>query len=273
MRTICDDGLTTLPVGIWVEHKYNLLENYLKIFSTGMKNAWKIRTYIDLFAGPGCSKIEESGKILNASPLIALGVKDPFNKYIFCEENPENYSALKMRVLTSHADKNVDIINGNCNEMIQNIIEKIPFNSLSFCYLDPFDMGIHFDTIRLLAQNRRIDILILLAYSMDANRNERNYLAANNNKIELFLGNPNWRKIRSDNIPQISFIKFLSDEFEKKLFSIGYTEFKGGNKIEIRNPEKNQSLYHLAFYSKNEKGYDFWKKIQHYSSPQLSLEL
>ena len=79
-----DDGLICPEVGGWAENKYRLLALYDKLFSTGMKNKWDQRVYIDLYAGAGYSRIQGTKTVLMGSPIIALTVPDTFDKYIFC---------------------------------------------------------------------------------------------------------------------------------------------------------------------------------------------
>ena len=80
-----DDGLMTPEVGGWAETKYRLLALYDELFSTGMKNKWDQRVYVDLYAGGGYSRIQGTSRFLKGSPIIALTVNHPFDKYIFCE--------------------------------------------------------------------------------------------------------------------------------------------------------------------------------------------
>ena len=63
-----DDGLITLEVGGWAETKYRLLALYNELFSTGMKNKWDQRVYIDLYAGAGYSAFKEPGDSRKALP-------------------------------------------------------------------------------------------------------------------------------------------------------------------------------------------------------------
>jgi three-Cys-motif partner protein len=90
-----DDGLVTPEVGGWAETKYRLLALYDELFSTGMKNKWNQRVYIDLYAGAGHSRIQGTSRFLKGSPVIALTVTDPFDKYVFCEEGKELIDVLK----------------------------------------------------------------------------------------------------------------------------------------------------------------------------------
>ena len=141
-----DDGLMTPEVGGWAETKYRLLALYDELFSTGMKNKWDQRVYLDLYAGAGCSRIQGTSKFLKASPIIALTVAHPFDKYIFCEEREDLLDALKARVKRIGPQANVAYIPGNCDSEIEKIYKQIPKGSstnkvLSLCLVDPFTSG------------------------------------------------------------------------------------------------------------------------------------
>ena len=110
-----DDGLMTPEVGGWAETKYRLLALYDELFSTGMKNKWDQRVYVDLYAGAGYSRIQGTSKFLKASPIIALTVAHPFDKYIFCEEREDLLDALKVRVRQFGPQAKVVYIPGNCD--------------------------------------------------------------------------------------------------------------------------------------------------------------
>src|SRR5215469_17044602 len=112
---IAPDGLIAPEVGPWAESKYRHIELYDRLFSTGMKEKWQQRVYIDLYAGAGCSWIKSKGKFVNGSPLIALSVVDPFDKYIFCEEDPEKCEALRKRVFAIAPEAKVVFVQGNCD--------------------------------------------------------------------------------------------------------------------------------------------------------------
>ena len=56
-----EDGLIIPEVGQWAKRKYHFLHRYLDIFATGMKNKWRRRIYVDLFAGAGFARLRNSG--------------------------------------------------------------------------------------------------------------------------------------------------------------------------------------------------------------------
>ncbi|MGA7523280.1 MAG: three-Cys-motif partner protein TcmP [Acidobacteriaceae bacterium] len=116
-----DDGLTCPNVGRWAEDKYRLLSLYDRLFSTGMKNKWEQRVYIDLYAGAGYSRIRGTEIVLRGSPILALTVADPFDKYIFCEEQPERLAALKERAKRAAPYANISFVAGSCNDRVDEI--------------------------------------------------------------------------------------------------------------------------------------------------------
>jgi Domain of unknown function (DUF4276) len=103
LRTDQPDGLKTTPIGRWALDKYSLVSLYAELFSTGMKAKWPTRVYVDLCAGSGLSEIEGAASLYWGSPLLALGVPHPFDRYILCERDPLSQRALRVRVTLTAA--------------------------------------------------------------------------------------------------------------------------------------------------------------------------
>lgn len=272
-----DDSLiiSKKDIGEWGEKKYNLVGRYCDIFTKSMQHKWNHLVYIDLFASSGYARFRNSKKIIRSSPLIALSLPVPFTDYIFCEKDPDLCKALRIRVERDFPDKNVTIIEGDCNEEIDRIISAIPKYSrtntvLSFCFVDPFSLNLSFTTIEKMGRYA-MDFLILLALGMDANRNMENYLNISSDKISKFLNDENWREKYSQNYPlnHSSFVQFLVKEYKSNIEKIDYK--KAEDFHEIRSSDRNLPLYHLAFFSKHNIGNDFWKKVQNYSDGQQKL--
>jgi three-Cys-motif partner protein len=149
--------------------------------------------YIDLFAGSGRSRIKGTSRIVAGSPLIALDVYPPFDHYILCEKNKEKLQALETRVRRDYSRSKVAFQAGDANEFISQILDTIPkhrqgFRVLSFCFVDPYNLGdLSFDTIDRLS-DRFIDFLVLIATDMDASRNISKYEMPANSTVERFPG-------------------------------------------------------------------------------------
>lgn len=183
------DGLKTTAIGRWALDKYRLVSLYSRLFSTGMKNRWDVRVYVDLCAGSGFSEVEGTNQLYYGSRLLALGVRDPFNTYVFCERDRDSLDALRHRVRRLFEGVDVRFVPGDYDQQIRKIAEEIPKGRsvLSLCFADPFDLSIKFSSIRTLAVHRT-DFLFVLALHMDANRNELHYTSNDNPKLDEFLG-------------------------------------------------------------------------------------
>lgn len=272
-----EDGLFTPEVREWSKEKYRLVGSYCDIFTSGMKNNWDQLVYIDLYAGAGYARIKETQKIYKSSSLIALSIPKPFTKYIFVEADLKRCEALQSRVNRDYKDFDVEIINGDCNCLVDEIIRSIPKFSksntlLPFCFIDPFSLNLNFKTIQRLGTNRLMDFLILQALHMDANRNLTKYLNDENDKISLYLSSPQWRDDFNREYMMYSnnFVKFLADQYQKQMKKFDYINDQQMH--QIRSNVKNLPLYYLAFYSKHKRGIDFFKRIKKYANPQMKME-
>lgn len=271
-----DDGLITPEVGGWAETKYRLLALYDELFSNGMKNKWHQRVYVDLYAGAGHSRIQGTSKFLKASPIIALTVSHPFDKYIFCEGRADLLAALKARVKRISPQADVSYILGNCDNEIDEIYKALPQGSstnrvLSLCLVDPFDFGLKFETLRRLSTTF-MDFVVLLAIGMDANRNYEHYVEGESTKIDEALGNREWReRWKAVGIRRREFRKFLAGEFCRSMESLGYLEKSLHRMKLVRSVEKNLPLYYLALFSRSQTAFQFWEEVLKYSTDQKSF--
>lgn len=271
-----DDSLNIQLVGHWAEEKYKLVGLYSNIFTKSMRNTWENLVYIDLFSGSGYSKIRNSKRIIKSSPLISLSLPFNFSKYIFCEEDLEKANSLNERIKRSYVGIDYELIVGDTNKNIDLIISKIPQYSksskvLTFCFVDIYSLkNLHFQTVKKLSKFA-LDFLILLPLGMDARRNFNYYLDKKIKIVDLYLSDTLWRekflnKYRPTNH---SFIQFISEEYKKKLLSLGYLEPERYH--EIRSTDRNLPLYHLAFFSKHKLANTFWNSVSKYSTDELSF--
>jgi len=275
-KSLEDDGLPTPEIGGWGENKYRLVSMYAALFARSMRNKWDALVYLDLFAGSGRSRIRGTQRVVLASPLLVLGMAETFQKYIFCESNKSYVDALAKRCRRDSPDRKVTIISGDANAKAADIVAEMPRPGrsqkvLGFCFLDPFQMqNLHFSTIETLSQ-RFIDFLVLIPSSMDANRNEQNYIRPQNKTLENFVGNPDWRA-RWDKEKAFgkSFEHFVVEEFGHSMQKLRYID-PGLNEAKLIRGDKNLPLYRLVLYSRSKLGAKFWKETQKYSDPQMKL--
>jgi three-Cys-motif partner protein len=274
LPTLEDDGLYTPEVGDWAERKYLLISYYAEMFSTSMKDKWGQRVYIDPFAGAGRGRIKGTSRVIPTSALLALDVRNPFDRYIFCDSDPECVGALRERVLCSHPDRDVRYLTGDANQLVEAVLGKIPRGTtgasvLSFCMLDPCNLSnLKFRLIERLSATR-VDFLVLIPSYMDAHRNEKLYSGPDNTTVAEFIGNENWRGARRQ--ARGDFGTFIVDQFGLSMKRLGFIYNGLGEEVVIYLPEKNRQLYHLAFYSRSKLAMRLWREARKYSTPQLEL--
>ena len=277
-----DDGRLTEAVGAWAEEKYRHVGMYAEMFATAMKNMWNCRVYIDLFAGSGHSEIRNTDKVVFTSPLISLSLPDSFDRYIFCDKSQDNIEALAVRVKELAPDADVRYVVGDVNKhcKIAEILSHIPahskdFTVMSFCFADPYRIrDLNFDTIRLLGAERIMDFLILLALGMDANRNVEEYAKEDNDTLQVFLDNSEWRakwniaKGRGENL-----VYFLASRYVDAMTGLGFRRRPVSKMHLVRSDRKKLPLYYLALFSKHDRAYRFWDDVLKYSTQQLGLDI
>lgn len=251
--TVGSDGELMLAVGRWSKDKLFYIGRYCDIFSGGMKEKWPNRTYIDLFAGPGMCLVQTTKKEIKGSPLLALSCSVPFSHYFFNDIDPDIIKSLKVRT-AAHSSVVIEYFNKDCNVVVDELLQKLPLGSLDFCFIDPFNWEISFDSIRKLTENRRMD----LAVTFHIGNIKR---VADNPPRELlrFFPDANWQQeyARAGEDGRLTG-RVLLDAYERGLRSLGYKEIKD---YTLAVNVKNVPLYHLIFASKHRRGADFWDKI------------
>jgi three-Cys-motif partner protein len=252
LKSLDDDGLPTPEIGAWGEEKYRHVQLYASLFIKSMRTKWDALVYLDLYAGSGRSQIRGTRRIVSASPLLILGMPEAFDKYVFCEEDNKCAEVLEIRCRTDFPNRKVTTITGNANASVDNILAEMPRPGrtqkvLGFCFLDPFQMqNLHFETIKTLSQ-RFMDFLVLIPSSMDANRNEQNYILRRNKTMENFVGNPEWRDSwTNEKARGKSFENFVVEEFGRSMQKLEYIDPGLKEALLIRSDEKNLPLYRLA---------------------------
>jgi three-Cys-motif partner protein len=270
------DGLPYNDVGVWTEAKHRLVGYYAALFSAGMKDKWEKRVYIELYAGAGYSRIRDTERIIAGSPIQALALKVPFDKYIFCEQDSEKLEALRVRVKYHAPSADVVFIPGGCDGSVNKISAAIPQYSknhkvLSLCFVDPNDIGIRFSTLQALALKNYVDFIVLLALYMDALRAEQQYIK-NPSKIDQLLGTSSWLdRWRTAKQNGAEFPRFLAEEFATSMATMKYIPPPFYSMRKIFLYEKNLPLYAVGLFSRHPLAYELWDKALKGSDDQLTL--
>lgn len=264
-----DDGLSMQVFGTWTETKLDYLSRYIEIFETAMREKWRIRNYIDLLAGPGKYRVKNSNKILLGSPLLALSTTHPFTGYFFVDKSRKYTDTLKKRCSVSSIYNRVRIRTGDCNELVQDIIDQLKADdnrSLNLAFLDPNGLELHWSTVKKLASMQRMDLIIHYS-QMGFTRYMRSAsMEESETAVDLFFGGREWRNIYKTMEGKRGLQRAMIDFYKSNLRLLDYSiVFQGdedlGNEPLIRNTLRNVPLYRLIFASKHNLGHKFWKEV------------
>lgn len=253
------DGLVVKDSGVWAKEKLYYLERYLDIVSVGMKKKWAGKLYyVDLFAGPGKCLIRGTNEEVDGSPLIAL--KFNFAKYFFVESDEKCYQALAARAKIRAPGKNIETIQGDCNDVIERI--NLPPSSLALAFIDPTGVSpLAFETIRKLVENRRVDLIINFPEGMGIRMNLRQYTNSEANALDRFMGTSKWKARYEQSMNSFNqACSEIAQEYLGNLGALGYIAVDS-DWIPVKT-HKNTLLYYLLFASKHSRGNDLWRKIK-----------
>jgi len=269
-----DDGLPVRPARYWTEDKLYFWNGYIHITTMAMvgKPTWPGGlVYIDLFGGPGVCKLR-SGRRVPGSPLIAAHARKPFTNIVVCEEKPELAAACRLRLNRSGTESQCQVLEGDCNELVQDVLRFIPDRALTLAFIDPTGLHANFETLKTLTSGRQADLLILFADRHDIIRNVDGYYRQGpESKLDKVLGPKSdwrrqWTQLANQNSEKAC--KLFADIYKNQLRQLlGYEFFREEVMSSAQSP-----LYRLIFASKHELGVDFWDKAtKKYASGQGRL--
>lgn len=252
------DGQVSIAAGPWAEDKLYYFRRYCNIFNTAMRYKWRSRAYIDLFSGPGKCLVEGTGEEIDGSPIVALTCRVPFTHYFFNDRDPAAIGALRARTQASYSVPIVFLCE-DCNRVIDRLLEelaKLPEReTLSFCFIDPFNWEIEFQSIARLTQNKRMDLVITFHIG-----SMKRFADLPQDKLDRFFPDKTWREGYEDRRSRgdRAIGAYLLGVYKAGLQAIGYHHLD--DKVFVTN-SKEVPLYYLLYASKDSRGKDFWDKI------------
>lgn len=243
------DGLPVRTVGEWSRRKHFFLERYVDMFATGMKDKWHGRTtFVDLFAGPGRWADEDTGEILDGSPLIGAG--HPFGNLVMVDADPTSTAALSVRLAALGHGSRTTVLTGDCNDLVDDVIALIPKSGLALAFIDPTNWQVRFDTMRRLATARKVDVILTFH---DRAMTRVAHLAATP-AVDAFFGRPDWRTFAAKPGGGLAVGRLL-DLYREQMVGLDYLG-RVSRDPPVRNSRTN--MYRLAFFSRHALGYQFW---------------
>jgi three-Cys-motif partner protein len=214
--------------------------------------------YIDVFCGPGRSRIRTTGKFIDGSPVAAFakakGSLAPFTAMHISDADPSLLSSAEKRLTDLGAP--VRATAGPASSAMPEIVRQLNSSGLHFAFLDPHNLGtLSFDLFMSLAKLKRIDIIVHVSLS-DLQRNADRYTSVAHDQFDRFA--PGWRDhIRTD-VNQNSLRAAILQYWSDRVMALGLPR---AEHCELIKGTQNQRLYWLAFLSKHDLAHTLWSKI------------
>jgi three-Cys-motif partner protein len=180
--------------GSWTEDKLSCLHQYLiayrNIFIKNKKARYFTTYYVDAFAGTGfrnqpyCdeqseslslfedAEAEEIKSFFNGSVRIALEVPDPFDHYLFIDNNRNYVESLKsIKEEYPKLENKITIVEAEANSFLLNWCNKMDWKkNRAVVFLDPYGMQVDWKLIESLANTQAVDLWLLFPLGVAVNR-------------------------------------------------------------------------------------------------------
>ena len=231
--------------------KLDVVAKYLAAYVTVMKKQKFRLFYVDGFAGSGASEAKNAStaddptlfpvsQVVEGSPMRALGVEPPFDKYLFVEKKPKNVQSLR-KLCEDFNELDIAILPGDANDELTNFCRMIDGNRIdrAVVFLDPFGLSVRWDTVVKLARTEKVDLWYLVPVDgMSRQIKDDGSFLPGAARIDDLWGSGDWRSkaVRKADVPRDLFGD-VDDRLEKiaraKQFSEMFREhlekeFKGG---------------------------------------------
>jgi three-Cys-motif partner protein len=255
-----DDGLPAEEVGPWAKEKQDLLGRYVDI-SRGARSKFlgpfkAGATYIDLFCGPGRSKIKDTSEYIDGSCVTAwrksVEAKSPFSHVYISDKDEKRLAYAVERLQRLNAP--VLPIQGPAVEAVATILKRLEPQALHFAFVDPFSLGaLDFDIFKTLARRKRMDVLVHLS-KMDLQRNLDENLGSATSAFDKFA--PGWKSVIDVDQAQQGIRNEVVDHWRDLISQLG-TE--ASTEMKLLKGSKNQHLYWLLLVASHQLAHRFWK--------------
>jgi three-Cys-motif partner protein len=262
-----EDGLWVENVGPWAKEKLKILTDYIQISSSARKKFTHC-AFVDVFSGPGRSKIRNSTELIDGSPVAAYkqAIKTKaFSSFYISDADQDLLDSAASRLRNLGA--RVTSVEGPASRALPNIVSKLSPSGLYLALLDPHNLGtLSFDLFECLAKLQRIDVIVHVSLG-DLQRNIDRYTSEDHAQFDRFA--PGWRgHVRTD-MNQVALRAAILEYWTDKVVSLGLPRAKH---CELIRGTKNQRLYWLMFLAKHQLPHAFWRKITSLAkSPELDL--
>lgn len=266
-----DDGLPVEEVGAWAKDKIESLRRYIDI-SRAVRSKWLGphkggATYIELFCGPGRSRIRKTGEFIEGSCVAAWQASvrggSPFSQ-IFLGDADDERRELAVRRLKRIGAPTIGI-SGDAASAAKHIMRELGPDGLHFVFIDPYNLGaFDFSVIETFADLRYVDMLVHIS-KMDLQRNTGMNISAQHSAFDHFA--PGWRTAVNLTQRHSAVRREVFEFWKEKVAALGIST---STDMQLITGSQGQHLYWLTLVAKHQLAHRFWKVASN-SSGQGSL--
>jgi three-Cys-motif partner protein len=251
-----NDGLWVENVGPWANEKLKILTDYVQICS-GTRQKYAHCSFIDVFSGPGKSRIRTSGALIDGSPVAAFKQaqsSSPFSQIYISDADEDLLKSATGRLKSLGAP--VISVDGPASTALPSIVRAINQYGLHLALLDPHNLGtLSFDLFETLAKLNHVDVIVHVSLG-DLQRNVDRYSSEDYQQFDRFA--PGWRENVRTNVNQTSLRASILEYWTDKVAGLGLPRAKH---CELIRGTQSQRLYWLMLLAKHDLAHRFWTKI------------
>lgn len=263
-----DDPKDHLPreiVGDWAQEKHERLRHYINISRAARRKFEGNSSYIELYCGPGRSRIKGTQTVIEGSAVAAASEalkRVPFGHIHIGDLEPANVAACEAR-LAQAGSSNVTSYAGKAEETAATITGSLSKSGLHLAFLDPYSIeALPFDVIRHLATLPKMDIMIHVSL-MDLQRNVKRLMASG--ALTRFA--PGWERSVDPRLRNDLLVLAVFRHWRGLLRGLG---LEVGDNVERVTGKKNQPLYWLVLAGFHPLASQFWDEVSNVE-PQTRL--
>ena len=290
----------------WTKQKLQIIEEYLKAYTTALKNQSFHLWYVDAFAGTGYVNVDsgnvaqgklltsedgwdsEAANVLKGSARRAIEVDDkPFDELLFVELNSD-YAAELSKLKCEFKDRNIHIVSCDANKFLPDwCIRKsrqlgTPWSGeRGVIFLDPFATQVDWQTVQQISETESVDLWILFPLSALTRMmpKEREPDEANIANLNRVFGSQEWQNVlyRTE-VQQSMFGDDITQTIraeQQAIIDLYLDKLRGAFPAVAPTPKwflnsRNSPLFALMFAAANEKGGPTALKIANYLLNRLA---
>ncbi|MEJ8571276.1 three-Cys-motif partner protein TcmP [Microbaculum marinum] len=201
--------------GTHTDEKLAILSNYMRAYTTALKNQGFALAYVDAFAGSG-DRVEtkpalplfdgdDEPKIITVpgSARLALATQPPFEVLVLVETDATRRKELD-RLKTEWPDRKIVVHPQDANATVRQLCTGLPWRGSStlpggmrcLMFLDPYGMEVDWPTVQAIADTDAIDLWYffpLMGLYRQASLEMPRIDAVKQRRLDAVLGTNDWR--------------------------------------------------------------------------------